>query len=80
MKVHCISILPDQHDEGQHKEEQFMKPKVSGKVMTGFRHELETQENIARRQRELEKAKEQLFKIRCERAGQTYICCIYLPL
>ena len=51
------------------EEEQFMKPKVSGKVMTGFRQELEIQEEIARRQRELEKAKEQLFKIRRERAG-----------
>ena len=35
--------------------------------MTGFRQELEIQEEIARKMRELDKAKEQLFKIRRER-------------
>ena len=51
------------------EEESFMKPKVHGKVLTGFRQELEIQEEIARRQRELNKAMGQLSKIRRERAG-----------
>ena len=51
------------------EEEPFMKPKVKGKVMAGFRQELEVQEEIARKMRELEKAKEQLTRIRRERAG-----------
>jgi len=35
--------------------------------MKGFRAELETQEETAKKMRELEKAKEQLYKIRRER-------------
>lgn len=42
-------------------------PKVKGSVMTDFRKELEAQEEIAKKMRELEKAKEQLYKIRRER-------------
>jgi len=42
-------------------------PKVKGSVMKGFREELEAQEEIAKKMRELEKAKEQLYKIRRER-------------
>lgn len=51
------------------EDEPFMKPKVKGKVMEGFRKELEMQEEIARKMKELERAKEQLTKIRRERAG-----------
>ena len=38
-------------------------------VMSKFREELEAQEKLVKMQRELEKAKEQLYKIRKERAG-----------
>ena len=41
---------------------------VKGGVMKDWRKELETQERIVRMQRELEKAKEDLYKIRKERA------------
>ena len=51
------------------EEESFMKPKVTGKVLTGFRQELEIQEEIVRKQRELDKAMGQLSRIRRERAG-----------
>ena len=51
------------------EDEPFMKPKVKGKVMADFRRELEMQEQIARKARELERAKEQLTKIRRERSG-----------
>ena len=51
------------------EDEPFMKPKVKGKVMAGFRKELEMQEEITKKMRELERAKEQLTKIRRERAG-----------
>ena len=37
--------------------------------MGKFRQELEIQEMIAKKQRELEKAKEQLYKIRRDRGG-----------
>lgn len=43
-------------------------PQVKGGVMKDWRKELETQERIVRMQRELEKAKEDLWKIRKERA------------
>ena len=42
--------------------------KVKGKVMAGFRQELEIQEEIAKKMRELERAKDQLGRIRKERA------------
>ena len=51
------------------KEPDSFGPRVKGKVMDRFRQELEMQEEIARKQRELERAKEQLTKIRRERAG-----------
>lgn len=51
------------------EEEQFMGVHVKGKVMAGFREELEMQEAIAKKQRELELAKAQLTRIRRERAG-----------
>ena len=51
------------------EEEQFMGVQVKGKVMAGFREELEMQEAIAKKQRELEQAKAQLTRIRRERAG-----------
>jgi talin len=51
------------------KETDSFGPRVKGKVMDRFRQELEVQEEIARKQRELERAKEQLTKIRRERAG-----------
>lgn len=41
---------------------------VKGGVMKDWRKELETQERIVRMQRELERAKEDLYKIRKERA------------
>ena len=41
---------------------------VKGGVMKDWRKELETQERIVRMQRELERAKEDLWKIRKERA------------
>ena len=50
------------------EDEPFMKPKVKGKVMANFRMELEAQEEIAKKIRELEMAKAQLNKIRHERA------------
>ena len=50
-------------------DEPIMKTRVKGKVMEGFRQELELKEEIARRQRELQKAEEKLTKIRRERAG-----------
>ena len=51
------------------EEESLMKPKMTGNVMKGFRMELEVQEEIARKKKELEKFQEQLAKIRRERAG-----------
>ena len=51
------------------EDESFMKPKVKGKVMEGFRKELEVQEAITKKMRELDQAKAQLTKIRRERAG-----------
>ena len=51
------------------EEEQFKGVKVTGKVMTGFRQELEIQEEIARRQRELDKAMVSLAELRRKRAG-----------
>ena len=48
------------------EEEYFMKTKVTGKVLTGFRQELEIQEEIVRKQRELVKAMGQLSRIRRE--------------
>ena len=51
------------------KETDSFGPKVKGKVLDKFRQELEMQEEIARKQRELEQAKEQLTKIRRARAG-----------
>ena len=53
----------------EQEEEPFMKPKVKGKVMADFRQELEAQEEIARKQRELQRAMEQLNRIRRERSG-----------
>ena len=59
-----------QSSEHALEEETFMGPKVKGKVMSLFRKELEAQENLVKMQRELERAKEQLYKIRRDRAKQ----------
>lgn len=52
-----------------HEEQNFMDVKVKGKVMAGFRKELEMQEAIAKKTRELEQAKAALTRIRREQAG-----------
>lgn len=46
----------------------LISTQVKGGVMKDWRKELETQEKIVRMQRELEKAKEDLYKIRKGRA------------
>ena len=45
-------------------------PKVKGGVMADFRRELEIQEEIEKKRKELEMAKEQLYKIRREKRRQ----------
>ncbi len=51
----------------------FLPLQVKGGVMASFREQLETQEVIAKKQKELERAKEQLYKIRRSRVAATNV-------